>query len=825
MAAIAVVAVWFLSPSSLQDVGGSPGVVEISFMSPGGQLSGPLDDVVRAFERKTLEEHRKDPSRPIYRVVSGQNAAPDQTSDPTRFLTSVAGGMPPDVVNFDRFAIAEWAARNAFQNLDPYIEADLQANVPGAVRPEDYYASVWDEAKYKGHVYAIPNGVDDRVLYYNKDLLRQAGIVDPATGEAKPPVTWEELREAAKKLTRRGPTGIERIGFAPNYGNSWFYMFAWMAGGEFMSADGRRCTLNDPANIRALQYMEDIYNDAGGYTDVQAFSASFQGGQLDPFIQGKVAMKIDGSWLMPFMSQYARGVDFGVAPPPMPADRLAAGAKPISWNGGWSYAIPVNAKKKKAAWEFIRFASSDEGNRVYAEGEREMSLAMGYPYVPMISPKPKMNEEFTARYLANNPRLPQRVKDGIKVCIDLIPDARFRPVTPVGQLLWNQQISAMEAALYGRKSPKEALDYATAVVQRDLDRILAPAVGTPITLSWFFAGYALLLVLTAAGAYLWDTRVNFRRGLARTFGRKRQMGEGDMVEGARGGYFRGQWLGGLLCTSPWLIGFIIFGGGPLFYSIVMSFCDYDVLSPPRFIGLRNYRIMLFEDELVPKSFWNTFVMLIQVPLGIVVGMLLAVLLNLRLRGMAFFRTACYLPAILPAVATFMLWIWIFNPVAGPLNGVLALFGIKGPAWLQNEFWSKPALIIMGLWGVGGGMIIWLAGLRNISGYLYEAAEIDGASAWQQFRHVTLPQLTPYIFFNLLMGLIAGFQRFDEAFVMTRGGPVNSSLFYVYHLFNNAFRYGKMGYACAMAWALFLVILVFTFFQMRSARQWVHYEGD
>lgn len=795
-------------------------------MGPGGPVAGPLDDVVRAFERTSIEANRKDPSKPIYRIVSGQNAAQDQVADPTRFLISVAGGEPPDVIWFDRFAVAEWAARGAFAPIDDFIAQDLKNNVPDPVRPQDFYANVWAEATYKGKTYAVPNGVDDRVLFYNKDMMRRAGLVDPRTGEVKPPRTWEELRGYSKKLLRRDEFGrLQRIGFAPNFGNSWLYMFGWMAGGEFMSPDGTKVTLNDPRITRALQFMCDVYNDAGGYQQVMAFQAGFQGNELDPFILGKVGILINGIAYVGFLTQFGKDVDFGVAPNPLPADRLAAGAPPVSWSGGWAYAIPFNARHKQAAWEFIRFATSDQGFRIWAEGQREVAEAMGQSFIPDFAPKPVVNEEIVKKYVFDNPVLPDRVKDGVRVGLLMLPNAKFRPVTPVGQLLWNHHVTAMETACYGRKTPQAALDYATAQVQRDLDRFLAPPQGTLIDVRWFLIGYVLLMIALVFGVYGWDTRPEFRARVARLFGSRKTIGEGDVVEGSRGGYFRQQWLGGALCASPWMIGFLIFGGGPLLFSVVMSFCDYDVLSPARFTGLRNYQILFREDEIAPQAFGNTLFMLLGIPIGITAGLSLALLLNVRLKGMTLYRTLFYLPAVIPAIATMMLWMWIFNPIAGPLNSVLQFFGFEGKTWLQDERLAKPSIILMGLWGVGGGMVIWLAGLRNISPQLYEAASIDGANIWAQFRHITIPQLSPYIFFNLIMGLIGGFQIFDEAFVMTRGGPVNSTTFYVYHLFNNAFRYGHMGYACALAWVLFVCILGFTILQMRLARRWVHYETD
>jgi multiple sugar transport system permease protein len=214
-----------------------------------------------------------------------------------------------------------------------------------------------------------------------------------------------------------------------------------------------------------------------------------------------------------------------------------------------------------------------------------------------------------------------------------------------------------------------------------------------------------------------------------------------------------------------------------------------------------------------------------IPLGMAASLGIALLLNVRVRGIAVWRTFFYLPSIMPAVASSILWIWIFNPQAGLLNGLLASFGLHGPNWLQDENTSKPALILMGLWGSGGGMIVWLAGLKGINEAYYEAAALDGAGAWRRFWHVTLPLLSPYIFFNLIMGLIGTLQIFTQAYVMTKGGPVNSTLFYVYYLFNNAFRYLRMGYASALGWVLFVLVCALTLTQLALSKRWVHYEGE
>ncbi len=822
---LVVLLMWALHPRrELGPERADADVVEIVYMGPGGPVQGAMADAVREFERRSIEAHALDSAKPVYRVISGQNAAKNQVADPTRFLVSVAGGTPPDVVWFDRYAIAEWAARGAFVPLDEFIRRDVDRGRPDAPVAERFYASCWDEAKYAGRVYGIPTSVDDRALIYNRDLLIQAGLVD-GNGEPKPPRTWKELAEYAVVLSARDGNGeLSRIGFAPQFGNSWLYMYGWMAGGRFMSEDGRTCTLNDPPIVEGLQYMVDVYDSLGGYDKVTAFQAGFQGGELDPFIQGKVAMKIDGSWQVPFLAAYGRNVDFGVAPPPMPERELARGRPHVTWNGGWAYAIPSTAQHKEAAWEFIRFMTSDRAFTIWMESEKEIAEAQGRLFLPRQIPVKALNERFFRQYVHDNPVIPERIKEGCRVFNSLLPDAKFRPVTPVGQLLWNQHVMAMEAALYKRLTPKEALDRGARTVQRDLDRVLSPPRGVPIRWTWFFVCYAGLLVLFGMLVYLVDTREGFRRRVLRGLLLRGKTAKG-VVEGSSGGYFRREWKGGWLCAAPWILGFVVFGGGPMLFSLLMSFCDYDILNPPRFVGFDNFIWLFTRDRLFPLSLYNTLFMVIGVPIGMIASLSIALLLNLKIRGMAVWRTLFYLPAIVPMVAASILWIWIFNPQGGLINRVLTILGFQGPLWLQSPVWSKPSLILMGLWGAGGGMIIWLAGLKGISEQLYEAASLDGATAWQKLRHITIPQLTPYIFFNLVMGLIHTFQIFGQAFIMTQGGPDNSTLFYVYHLFNNAFRYGHMGYASAMAWILFLIILGITVVQLKLSKRWVYYEAD
>jgi multiple sugar transport system permease protein len=579
--------------------------------------------------------------------------------------------------------------------------------------------------------------------------------------------------------------------------------------------------------------MREVYDLLGGYQAVNEFQAGFQGGALDPFIQGKVVMKIDGSWQMSGLPAYARDLDFGVTGPPLPKSELAKGRRTVSFNGGYASVIPSVAKHKDAAWEFVRFLASDRAFWIRRENERATAEAMGRLFIPRQAPVKDLNEASFEKYVYSNELIPQKYRDGCRVFNDLMAYARYRPVTPVGQRLWKAHVDATETGLLdddktrmaqgSEAIAKAALDRETATVQREINRFMNPPGGGEVSLTWFFVVYPIGLILFGAGLFLWDTNPRFRARVAKLF---RLKTSGDaVIEGARGGYFRGQWWGGVVCALPWIIGFIVFAGGPMLFSIIMSFCDYDILNPPRFVGFGNYAEMFAEDGLFYAAFWNTVFMLIGVPLGMVTSLAIALLLNLKIRGVSIWRTFFYLPAIVPMVAASVMWVVIFNPQGGLINKFLELIGLEGPGWLQNASWSKPSLILMGLWSAGGGMLIWLAGLKGIPEQLYEAASVDGASAWQKFRHVTIPQLTPYIFFNLIMGFISTFQIFAAAFIMTEGGPRNSTLFFVYHLFNNAFRYGRMGYASALGWILFLIVLALTIVQLKLSKRWVYYESD
>ncbi|MED1203698.1 carbohydrate ABC transporter permease [Heyndrickxia acidicola] len=289
-----------------------------------------------------------------------------------------------------------------------------------------------------------------------------------------------------------------------------------------------------------------------------------------------------------------------------------------------------------------------------------------------------------------------------------------------------------------------------------------------------------------------------------------------------------EFLIGLLFASPFIIGFLCFTAYPFIQSFYYSLTDYDVFNPPKWIGFSNYK-QIFHDPNFYKSMSNTFYMaFIGVPISLFASLMMALVLNMKVKGISIYRTVYYLPTVVPAVAGSLLWSWILNPQYGMLDLALKAVGLPDPAWLLDPHFTKPALIIMGLFGSGGGALIYLAALQGIPAEFYEAAEIDGANKWQIFRSIILPALSPVTLFQLIMGLIGAFQIFTQSFILTggsTGGPDQSMLFYAVNVYNEGFKNLHMGYASALAWVLFVIVVLITILILKSSMRWVYYGGE
>lgn len=285
---------------------------------------------------------------------------------------------------------------------------------------------------------------------------------------------------------------------------------------------------------------------------------------------------------------------------------------------------------------------------------------------------------------------------------------------------------------------------------------------------------------------------------------------------------------GIAFALPWLLHLLIFTAYPILASFYYSFTDYNVLKPPTFVGLENYAILFTQDDVFWVAVENTLLYAVMaIPLGIVFALLLAMLLNSKIRFLPFWRTIYFLPTLVPDVALGLMWLWLLNPQFGIINWLLGLVGIQGPGWLADERWAKPSLVLISLWGVGSTMIIYLAGLQDVPQELYDAADVDGASIWSKTRNITVPMITPVILFNLIMSVIAIFQYFTAPFVVTNGtgNPAHSTMFYAMYLYREAFTYFKMGIASAMAWMQFLFTIAMALLIFFTSSRWVYYGGD
>lgn len=291
-------------------------------------------------------------------------------------------------------------------------------------------------------------------------------------------------------------------------------------------------------------------------------------------------------------------------------------------------------------------------------------------------------------------------------------------------------------------------------------------------------------------------------------------------------FLTAQSLEGYVCIAPWLIGFVCFVAGPMVAALLISFTDWSMLSAPEWVGLGNYQ-KIFEDPLFYRVLFNTaFISFVSVPLQLCLALLMAIGLNEKLKGVALYRTIFFLPSQMPVVASALLWLWVFNPEFGLVNAGLNTLNLPGLRWLFDPDLAKPSIVLITLWGgIGTSLIIFLAGLQGIPESLHEAAAIDGAGAIARFRYVTLPMLSPIIFFNLIIGVIASFQAyFTLVFVTTGGGPGNATLIFILYIYFKAFRDFAMGYAAALAWLLFTIVVLLTAINFGLARFWVHYEG-
>jgi multiple sugar transport system permease protein len=684
-----------------------------------------------------------------------------------KMKTRAAGrsGEVPDVIRMTSLKGAEWYSRGLLLDLTALIERD-------AIRLDDYFRASVDAVTWEGRMRSMPTDSAVRIYMYNKDLFDRAGLpcLDPAR-----PMSWTELREVARRLTVVRDSRVVQYGLSLGYME--FDAFVRQAGGRMVDrlVDPRHVLVDSPEGIRALEfYSALIVTDRVSPLAMQHQNLGF--GAPDFALQsGKVAIQHGGTWSIPGLAKTA-GLRFGLAPIAMDRERSQ-----VAFTN--SCGIYVGSRHAEEAWKFLKFFSSAEGQKLVGQ------KGVGIPVLRDVA----HSEAFL--------KSPYGVEH-MEVFLDELEHAETNVMVPTEEFRDEIQKIISEQLCLGSITAQTA----AGLVEREGDRLLAaksvrPTLATgvvaPVAALTVFAGVILALVARA-----------------------RRETRGERLRPSRG-----ENLAGYLFISPWLAGLVAFALGPVLLALGTSFTDWSIFESPHYVGAANYARMVSADPKFWQSLKVTLVYAVtSIPIQMAGGLLCALLLNLRrVRFTGLFRTVLYLPYLFTGVAISIVWRWMYAE-NGLVNHALGWFGITGPAWLTSPTWALPAIILMNFTWLGGNMIIFLAALQGVPRSLYDAAEVDGAGPLGKFVHVTLPMISPAVLFNLVMGTIWSFQVFAVPWIMTEGGPNYATLFYVLNLYRRAFQYNEMGYACALAVVLFVVIFVVSLIELRGSRRWVHYEG-
>lgn len=725
-----------------------------------------------------------------------------------RLLTQYAAGVAPDLAQMNVSMYQAFAMRGALVDLDPYVrrspDVDLKRWYPNIVK---FFS--WD-----GKLWGLPKDVSPfGLVFYNKTLFDRAGVPYPDANwtwsyEPRPELKSKDFTWVMQQMTQKGADGkTARWGFAPDWPQLYFYLLLQSRGLKLWdnSEAPKKIVADDPQTVELMEFANRTINDYNWVPTWDQIDTVARSTVYDEFVKGKVAMVLTfASKLGQLRTDMARmGWDWDVTLfPAYVGQPLATGTD------GSATVIFSTSKHKEAAWEFAKWMSGEPGQRIAARSgsqpaRRDLALEPGV-------------------WLPGPGTPPENAKPANLAVTDLAARSMVFDQTP--EYFEDTRLNLDNTAfdiLSGTRPPRETLQRVTKESQTRLDAALRQLPKDP-----FPVGMAAGVVCLAVGGlllWLWWPE----RGVRLTAKDKKE---------SRSAY---------KFLVPLLVGLSVFTLGPILASLLLSFSNSDIVRPPMWRGLGNY----VDAVTVDPVFWSSVRVsavyaLLSVPLGLVVSISLAMLLNQKVRGVPLFRAMYYIPSLVSGVATSLIWMRVFNPQNGILNSVIYgpdghrnllglgtllsnLAGTPGQPinWLGNEHTVLPSFVLVGLWGAGGGTIIFLAGLQGVPQMYYDAATVDGTSAWGKFRHVTLPLLSPTVFFALITGCIGALQSFTQSFVMTGGGPNNATMFYMLNLYIQGFKSLKMGYACALAWMLFAAILVLTGVQFAAAKRWVHYEGD
>lgn len=747
------------------------GQVEITILHWGDKNEDKIvADLVADFE--SLPENR---DIRVVRINLGQAAAVN-----TKLQTMFAAGDAPDAFYLGFEKVLDFASKDLLADLDELIAADRAAGRP-TVDLDDFYPSVLKcyrfdletQAVGRGKLIGLPKDFTTVGFYYNRDLFRRAGVREPSPEGW----TWDEFIAAARA-----------IGGLPDcYGAdfvTWEAMvrlYLWTHGLDFGTPGWEEFRFNEPPLHEALNRLRAWFHEEKR-TLVSAKTQLETG--MEPFLAGNVGLAGPfGRWKVPTF-RLIDAFDWDFAPLPHAAGQPQHnGVFTVGW------AIARNSKHKEETWRFIKYLNGRRGQELMCQAGLAIPVLRSVAEGPLFSDpsqKPKNYRVFLDAAERAEPidwPADPKYQHQLRVRLEDI----FKLNEPVGRAM-------------ARVDREWRDNRARAVLDRDYPRM-----------PWAKVAWWILLPVgvLAAGAAVWWWR---RR--------------------PKGMAFREELAGGAM-VSPWVIGFVVFTAFPIVLSLLLAFTKWSgmtTLDHAQFVGWDNFWALWQSDDTFRRALRVTaWYALLAVPTGQAAALLAALLMNHEFKGIGVFRAVWYLPSVLAGVGMAVMWKWVFHHEHGLLKELLdpiLPWGLHSPAWFEKDAgqWGVPAFVFVNLWSIGGTMMIYLAGLKGISRELYEAAEIDGAVGWRRFVNVTLPMLSPVIFFNMIIAIIASFQVFTQAYVMTAGGPGDATRFYVVYLYNQAFDFHAMGYASAMAWLLLVIVLVLTLALMRGARRFVYYEA-
>jgi ABC-type sugar transport system permease subunit/ABC-type glycerol-3-phosphate transport system substrate-binding protein len=757
-------------------------------------------DIVQAYER----------AHPNVRIIRINPGDADTTRN--KLKTMLAAGAPPDVFYLPPDLTAEMADLKIIRPLDSFVAREDKAWV------DDFVPLVLNAFRFdtttgtagRGPLYALAKDFTTTGFYINVNLFDAAGV--DWRDIQKHGWTWDRFETEMRKINalRDQPAYKDRKIYGTFFWiwSDTFRDLLWTFGGEFFHYDSngnplfRQVALDTPQSQAAMKFIRKMrledktcYNPTGMAKD-----------GTQEFINGNIGcVGPVGTWLAP---TYKTITDFKWDVVPAPYDKVPAS---IIFTTGWT--MSTACREPQAAYELIHFLCGEQGQQLLAQSGLTMPARRSALPIFLNPPPP------------NDPRdLPIPPHDR-QVFIDAIAHARIQQLPE--QTEWDQLLvnGVNRSITFGLESTE---DSARNVQQQWLNELDSPTrTAGRALMPWTPIALITPAVLAIVALGLWVAA------------RREQLGRLDLAQERAGWTF----------IMPWLFGFLVLTLGPMVLSLLLAFTRWSGMTPlsdAKFVGNANFTELFTRDATFPISLKVTsYYVLLAVPVTQIAALAVALLMNLRLRGITLFRTIYFVPSVISGVALAVLWLAVFNDEYGIVNHflrpLLAPLHLSPPNWFGMDIstdpptndakrWAVPALTIMSLWGVGAGMIIYLAGLKGIPESLYEAARLDGAGPWRRLCNVTLPMLSPLIFYNVVMGIIASFQIFTQVYVMTgvdtstRGGPDNATLFYVLNLYRQAFEYHHMGYASAMAWVLFVIVLIITILVFRGSRSLVYYEG-